>query len=93
MTAYIALVYPRTDGEFHIEFPDLPGCLGSAASFSEAESRAQQALLEYLDGRLNAGQPLPPARSLEQLESEGIERDALPLLVLGRGGSLHVEAS
>jgi predicted RNase H-like HicB family nuclease len=93
MTAYIALVYPGKGGEFFIEFPDLPGCLAIASNFAEAEFVAQKALREHLEERLSSGEPLPSARSLEQLEAEGIEREALPLLVFGRGGPVHEEAS
>jgi len=68
---YVAVFYSSTgaDGQWirTVEYPELPGCLGTGASAVEALDNAEAARVEYIVNAYRNGEqipvPRPPLRS------------------------------
>ncbi len=69
MTHVIALIHEEA-GVFGISFPDFPGCISTADSLDEAVHRGAQALGFHLEGMIEDGEAIPPARSLAVLKAD-----------------------
>jgi predicted RNase H-like HicB family nuclease len=71
MAGYIALVHKDNDTSYGVSFPDLPGCISAGETFAEAIENASQALAGHLAVVMEAdGDPVPNARSLEELKQD-----------------------
>jgi predicted RNase H-like HicB family nuclease len=67
---YIALVHKDEDTSYGVSFPDLPGCISAGDTFEEAIDNASVALAGHLAVMEADGDPVPPARSLEELKRD-----------------------
>jgi predicted RNase H-like HicB family nuclease len=65
---YIALVHKDKDTSYGVSFPDVPGCISAGDTFEEAIDNASQALACHLAIMQAGGDPIPNARSLEELK-------------------------
>jgi predicted RNase H-like HicB family nuclease len=65
---YIALVHKDKGTSYGVSFPDLPGCISAGDTFEEAMDNASQALAGHLAVMEADGDPIPHARSLEELK-------------------------
>lgn len=67
-------VYPAVfhfeDGNYWVEFPDVPGCYSDGATLEDALLNAQEALAIHLSSLLDHQQPLPSASDLASLKPE-----------------------
>ena len=57
---YAALVRQDDDGDFCVDFPDLPGCVAMGGTLEEACKTAREALALHLADRSAAGYDAPP---------------------------------
>jgi predicted RNase H-like HicB family nuclease len=75
---YIALVHKDKDTSYGASFPDVPGCISAGDTFEEAIDNAAVALAGHLAIMEAEGDPIPDARSLEELkrDAEFIEDSA-----------------
>jgi predicted RNase H-like HicB family nuclease len=69
-TGYIALVHKGQDTSYGVSFPDLPGCISAGDTFDQAIDNAAQALAGHLAVMEADGDPIPNARSLEELKQD-----------------------
>ena len=69
-TGYIALVHKDKDTSYGVSFPDVPGCISAGDTFEEAIDNASQALAGHLAVMAADGDPIPSARSLEELKQD-----------------------
>lgn len=67
---YIALVHKDQDTSYGVSFPDVPGCIAAGDTFNEAIGNGSEALAGHLALMEADGDPLPEARTLEQLKSD-----------------------
>ena len=69
-TGYIALVHKDKDTSYGVSFPDVPGCISAGDTFEEAIDNASVALAGHLAIMEADGDPIPHARSLEELKQD-----------------------
>jgi predicted RNase H-like HicB family nuclease len=69
-TGYIALVHKDKDTSYGVSFPDVPGCISAGDTFEEAIDNASQALAGHLAVTAADRDPVPHARSLEELKHD-----------------------
>jgi predicted RNase H-like HicB family nuclease len=69
-SGYIALVHKDKGTSYGVSFPDLPGCIAAGDTFEEAIDNASQALAGHLAIMAADGDPVPHARSLEELKQD-----------------------
>jgi predicted RNase H-like HicB family nuclease len=67
---YIALVHKDKDTSYGVSFPDVPGCISAGNTFEEAIDNAAVALAGHLAVMEADGDPIPNARSLEELKRD-----------------------
>jgi predicted RNase H-like HicB family nuclease len=67
-SGYIALVHKDKDTSYSFSFPDVPGCIAAGDTFEEAIDNAAVALAGHLAIMEADGDPIPNARSLEELK-------------------------
>lgn len=58
-----AVVIESAGSNFSAYVPDLPGCIATGATLSEAESAIREAIVFHLDGLREDGSPIPPPSS------------------------------
>ncbi|MBS1172796.1 MAG: hypothetical protein H6R12_1626 [Proteobacteria bacterium] len=51
---------------FGVVVPDLPGCFSAGDTLDEAVANAPEAILLHLEGYLDAGEPFPEPRPLDE---------------------------
>jgi predicted RNase H-like HicB family nuclease len=69
-SAYIALVHKDQDTSYGVSFPDVPGCISAGDTFEEAIDNASQALAGHLAAMKADHDPIPNARSLDELKQD-----------------------
>jgi predicted RNase H-like HicB family nuclease len=69
-TGYIALVHKDKGTSYGVNFPDVPGCISAGDTFEGAIDNAAQALAGHLAIMEADGDPIPNARSLEELKQD-----------------------
>ena len=67
---FIALVHKDHGTSYGVSFPDVPGCISAGDTFQEAMDNAAEALAGHLAAMEADGDPLPKARSLEELRAD-----------------------
>ncbi|WP_158814181.1 type II toxin-antitoxin system HicB family antitoxin [Methylocapsa sp. S129] len=65
MRQYYAVILQNPDMDFSATFPDLPGCVATAATFEEARAAAQKALADHLAVLEQDGVSIPEPSTLE----------------------------
>lgn len=68
MASYIALVHKDDGTSYGVSFPDVPGCISAGDTFEEAVASAADALTGHFALMKADGEPIPSARSFEQLK-------------------------
>jgi predicted RNase H-like HicB family nuclease len=56
---FVAVIHENEDGEFVLQFPDLPGCSAVVPSEGDARSIAADVLADRLDSIRQTGQAVP----------------------------------
>lgn len=78
MFGYLAVVRPdRSDGAYHVEFPDLPGCGCEAPTVDEALSNAENALRNHAAKLEKRGRSLPAPRPSHHMIAAAARADAV----------------
>ncbi len=77
MYGYFALVTQRPKTGYCVEFPDLPGCRGSAASVEDALAMAQRTLGTYAAALYRQRLDLPAPRPVTALAKVADQHGAL----------------
>jgi predicted RNase H-like HicB family nuclease len=71
MQSYVAILIPdRGAGGYSVLFPDLPGCVTQGEDTADAQAMANDALSGYVAVLREHGDPVPPARPLEQIKAD-----------------------
>jgi predicted RNase H-like HicB family nuclease len=81
MATYIALLRKERDSDFGVDFPDFPGCITAGKTLDEAHKRASEALRFHIKGMIEDGEPIPEARSLDDIVADPSSAGAVPFLV------------
>lgn len=58
---------------FGVVVPDLPGCFSAGDSLDEALSKAEEAVIAWIDAALDAGQPIPRPTAIDALRAQHTE--------------------
>lgn len=67
---YPIAIEPGDAGHAHgVVVPNLPGCFSAGDSLDEALANAEEAILGWLETRLDSGEDIPPPSSLETLRA------------------------
>jgi predicted RNase H-like HicB family nuclease len=67
MRQYFAVIIQDPDMDFSVTFPDLPGCVATAATFEKARAIAGEALASHLVDMERNGEPVPEASTLQAI--------------------------
>jgi predicted RNase H-like HicB family nuclease len=71
MTHYVALIEDAgPEKAVGVVFPDLPGCFSAGDTLDEAITNAPEALALWIEGMIELGNPIPPARSPSQIRAD-----------------------
>jgi predicted RNase H-like HicB family nuclease len=64
-----AIVIEKADGNFSAYVPDLPGCVATGNTETEAEAQIREAITFHLDGMREDGTPIPlPSSKVDYVE-------------------------
>jgi predicted RNase H-like HicB family nuclease len=64
MRQYYAVILQGPDMDFSVRFPDLPGCVATAATFEEARAMAGEVLAHHLAAMERDGDLIPRPSTL-----------------------------
>ena len=78
---FIALIRRQAASDFHVSFPDFPGCVSSGRTIAEARRNAEHALAAQCWRLRHAGRPVPPPSFIRELGLGGGSTDTLIVLV------------
>lgn len=67
---YVAFIHKDEDTGFGISFPDFPGCISVGATRADAVCNGAEALAFHVEGMIEDGQPIPPPRSLRDIQGD-----------------------
>lgn len=74
---YVALIYKEPDSAFGVVFPDLPGCFSAGDTMDEASQNAVEALAAHVRWLEADGDPVPAARTMDDIVADPELADAL----------------
>jgi predicted RNase H-like HicB family nuclease len=78
---YFAVIFQDSDMAFRATFPDLPGCVATAATFDGARAAAGKALARRLATMRCAGDSIPKPSTLETIVGGEDEHCGAAILV------------
>ncbi|WP_158817661.1 type II toxin-antitoxin system HicB family antitoxin [Methylocapsa sp. S129] len=81
MRQFIAVILDDPDRGFGVVFPDMPGCVASAATFEEASDAAAEALAVHLDEMERDGLAIPQPSSFTSVLARPQYRDGVAIRV------------
>jgi len=81
MATFIAIVRKNLDGNFSVEFPDLPGLVTSGKTFAEARNEAAILLRRRIKEMRAANGVVPEPSSIESITARPEFRDGVATLV------------
>jgi predicted RNase H-like HicB family nuclease len=76
---FIAFIRRQAGCEFHVSFPDFPGCVSSGRTIAEAKRNAEHALAQQYWRLRHAGRSVPPPSFVHEI---GTGERANGLLIL-----------
>jgi predicted RNase H-like HicB family nuclease len=68
MTTFIAIVQADSAGGYTAAFPDFPQCSASAPTLEEVIKKAREAVLQQIEGLLEAGQAICSPTAMEAIQ-------------------------
>jgi predicted RNase H-like HicB family nuclease len=81
MQEYFAVIVQDADMAFHATFPDLPGCVATAATFDEARAAAGKSLARRLANMRRVGDSIPRPSPLKAIVAGEDEHCGAAILV------------
>ena len=78
---FVAAIRQTAAGSFAWQFPDLPGCSGSASTEDEAMDVAPDALANHLRKMAQGGESIPAPSTFNEISANLIWRSALLIRV------------
>jgi predicted RNase H-like HicB family nuclease len=60
------VIFEKNSDSYSVYSPDLPGCVATGSSREEAEKNMTKAVEVHIRGLLEAGLPIPEARSIAE---------------------------
>ena len=81
MTNYVALIRRAGDGDYSVDFPDIPGCVTAGKNLDEALAFAREARAGHLQILAEGGETPPLASNLETVMADSGNNDAVAVLV------------
>jgi predicted RNase H-like HicB family nuclease len=79
--SYIGLIRKEADTAYGIDFPDFPGCIGSAETAEACLDDGRAALQAHVQFMLDQGLPLPEPSGLDAVLADPDNHDALAVRV------------
>ena len=67
---YVAFIHGDSEAGFGVSFPDFPGCVSVGDTRSDAVRRGAEALAFHVEGMIEDGEPIPPPRSVRDVEAD-----------------------
>ena len=61
--------------------PDLPGCFSAGETLGEARIQAEDAITDWIEAAIDAGQDIPAPSNIEALRAAHAEFDGWPLAI------------
>ena len=61
-----AVVIEKADGNYSAYVPDLPGCIATGESVTEAEAKIREAIRFHIEGLRADGLPVPEPTSIAE---------------------------
>ncbi len=55
----LVIYWSEADSTFHVEVPELPGCMADGATYEEAVANAQAVISGWLETAIALGRPIP----------------------------------
>jgi predicted RNase H-like HicB family nuclease len=71
MTTFIAIVQGDSTGGYTASFPDFPQCFASSPTLEEVIKQAREALLQRIEGLLEAGHAIASPTAMEAIQRRG----------------------
>jgi predicted RNase H-like HicB family nuclease len=88
MRRFIAVVFGAPDIGYEIVFPDMPGCVASAATFDEAPEAAAEALAIHLREMERSGGAVPEPSAFTSVLAKPQYRNGVAIRVQASGTSV-----
>ncbi len=60
----------QDDGVYGVSFPDFPGCVAVGDTLDAAVRHGREALAFHIEGLCEEGDPIPPPRSIEDIQAD-----------------------
>ena len=79
---YPAVFYPGGNGDFAVEFPDLPGCVSGGENMDKAIEMGQDAACGWIVGEWERGNRVNPPSEFDNIHPDNKEPDAFVSLVM-----------
>ena len=67
---YVAFIHSDGEDGFGISFPDFPGCVSVGDTREDAIAQGAAALAFHVEGMVEDGEPIPPPRSLADIQGD-----------------------
>jgi predicted RNase H-like HicB family nuclease len=75
------IIQKDADSDYGVIVPDLPGCFSAGDSYEDALENAREAIECHIEGMLEDGEALPPAKSIEHHKCHEFAEGAVFALV------------
>lgn len=79
---YPAVFYPGDDGDFAVEFPDLPGCVSGGRDMAETIEMGQDAACGWIVGEWEHGKSVNPPSVLSEIRPDDEDGGGFVSLVI-----------
>ncbi len=67
---YPVVIHKEKNSAYGVSVPDLPGCISAGNTLDESLVMIREAIELHLEGMIEDGEVIPPARSLEDVRSD-----------------------
>ena len=67
---YVAFIHNDGEAGFGVSFPDFPGCVSVGDTRKDAVRRGAEALSFHVEGMIEDGEPVPPPRSVCDIQAD-----------------------
>jgi predicted RNase H-like HicB family nuclease len=89
---YPIVIHKDKRSDYGVTVPDLPGCYSAGSTLDEALAMAREAIELHLEGLIEEGEIVPPARSIEAHQGNTDYATGTWALVSVNAASLRIHA-